>query len=266
MSDGEDNPLEAPKGEPVPEVPEMFKPAVWAWHHSRANRELLMRGPVLALAVASLFLGYWFGSSRESELLKIKDERNTFLVDQIAAYKDRLQGATPDEAAKKFSDLERQLATQSARLQLIFPDKQRDLTDPLKSTILDNIVKIRKDVKMLYMFSYSLGDSPQYALEISDIFRKNAVPVAGPFLTQCSDNQRGIIVGLMDENNPSIEAKDFENTLRLSGLTISNTKWMPADGVPKIQDFDLFICPDWPTNPQAGALQVPKPQGIPEGK
>src|SRR5271170_5484867 len=89
-----------------PEAPDFAKGVIWAWHHIRQNWEALMRLPVVIALVAVGVAAYFSGASRSSEELSVKNERIAFLNDQIAAYKDRLQGASPDQAAKQFAILQ----------------------------------------------------------------------------------------------------------------------------------------------------------------
>jgi hypothetical protein len=103
-------------GTPEPPVPEWVQYIVWAWHHSGQNREALMKPPVLVAYVVIAFCAYWFGSSRSSEELSVKNERIAFLNEQIAAYKDRLQGASPDQAAKQLVTLQSKLESTEASL------------------------------------------------------------------------------------------------------------------------------------------------------
>jgi hypothetical protein len=198
-----------PGDDDAPEMPAVVKQLAWVWHHTQANRELLVRGPVLAFAVLAAFGGWWFGSTREAEVIKVKDEtlntrneRISFLEDQLTAYKDRLQGATPDEAAKKFSTLEKIIAGQNEKLQLLSPDNPRHLSDEQKAYLTSCIADIKENVKLLNIFAYSIGDSPFYANEFYELFKSNNISVYSIVMTTCDANQRGVLVGIVDPKNP----------------------------------------------------------------
>jgi hypothetical protein len=251
--------------EDAPEMPAVIKQAAWLWHHTQANRELFMKAPVLAFAVIALTVGYWFGSSRDNEELRAKDEtlntrneRISFLDDQLTAYKDRLQGATPDEAAKRFSTLERKIEDQNRKLQVVFPDNKRHLSDSSIKSMEVNIDRIKKDVKYMLIYAYSIGDSPFYAQEFVEFFKNHAtIPFLGAILTPCDGDQRGVMIGLIDIERPSAEAVDFAAVLKEAGLHISNTTWKGTSPPLQGQDFDLFICPEEAISAPGAPLPTP---------
>jgi hypothetical protein len=110
--------------------------SVHAWQaHIKDNWKAFIKPPILATVIIIAGLAYNFGVSRGSEVNGIKDERITFLNDQLTAYKDRLQGASPDEAAKQVSELRSQLGHATEKLQMILPDKPRRLEDKEKDVL-----------------------------------------------------------------------------------------------------------------------------------
>ena len=108
----------------APEAPDWAKSALWLWHHSQQHREALLKPPVLLAFAIIAAIFYYFGSSRNGEQLDIKNERIGFLNDQVNAYKDRLQGATPDQAAKQIVTLQDRLQASEKKLQESFPITQ----------------------------------------------------------------------------------------------------------------------------------------------
>jgi hypothetical protein len=110
----------------APEAPDMARWVVWAHHHLKANREALMKPPVWFLAAAIGLGAYYFGSHNEHELVGLKDERISFLSDQLSAYKERLRGASPDQAAQQISLLENNLKKANDQISILAKRVQDD--------------------------------------------------------------------------------------------------------------------------------------------
>ena len=94
---------EIPESLEAPAPPAWVKSIHWFLHLLRTNWEALVKPGVLLTVVVVGSTAYWFGTMKSAEVVEVKNERIQFLNDQIIAYKDRLQGATPDEAARRFS-------------------------------------------------------------------------------------------------------------------------------------------------------------------
>jgi hypothetical protein len=244
----------------APEAPEAAKWIQWGWHHLAKHREAFMKPPIWAALVIVAAVAYSLGSRSENERLGVKDERIKFLNDQIAAYKDRLKGATPDEAAKKFSDLETVIKEQKERLDFLYPSIKRRLNQNERDILKSRADRLAKDVRSLAIFHYPIGDSPFYAGEFYDVFQE--LHIAVPFFqsVDCEDDQRGVLVGLTDPDKPSAQALDFISILKEAGIKPMKTKW---DQKNWIQDFDLFICP---TNSHDERVQSQERVNTPEKK
>jgi hypothetical protein len=110
----------------IPEAPEAAKWAAFIHHHLNANREVFMKPPVWAAILIAGGLAYYFGSHNQQELLAVKEERNSFLTDQLNAYKERLRGATPDQAAQQISLLENNLKKANDKITVLAQRVQED--------------------------------------------------------------------------------------------------------------------------------------------
>jgi hypothetical protein len=222
---------------------------------------LFAKAPVLAVVVVAVAVGYFFGKglagqelslagqelslagqelSLAGQELSVANERISFLADQVAAYKDRLQGATPDQAAKELSTLRQQLGDANDKLQMLLPDTPRRLTEQQRTSLHAASDWISQHVKTLYLYAWSSGDSMRYAGDFRDQFNKDHVLTEGPILTSCDGKQRGILVGLRDPDRPSEDAMQFTRILQEAGFIVSYTKWETNQEFG--QDFDLFIC------------------------
>jgi hypothetical protein len=226
-----------------PETPDTLKTALWLWHHSREHREALLKPPVL---VAYLFIAlgaYWFGSSRNAEELSIKNERLVFANEQLAAYKDRLSGATPDQAAKEIRTLRDKVEASNQKINMMFPEKPRRLNQKQKDVFTGHKDELAKLAPILHIYAWYVGDSARFGSDFALFFSDNLkMPVFGPISTVCDETERGVLVGLPNVDKPSDNAVKFKNILEEAELSPKYTSW---NGSPGSQfEFDLFICPE----------------------
>ncbi|MGB7976274.1 MAG: hypothetical protein WCF81_18450 [Roseiarcus sp.] len=242
---------------------------VRAWQaHIKDNWEAFIKPPILATVIIIAGLAYYFGVSRSSELNGVKDERITFLNDQLTAYKDRLQGASPDEAAKQVSELRSQLGRANEKLQMILPDKPRRLEDKEKDALLRNIDKLKSDIKVLFVYAWLNGDSTEYASDFTKLLSANNIPNIGPIATTCNTAERGILVGLPDPQKPSDSAVEFTKILQEAGLHVGQTLWSspPSVIVPSpplipttASTTPALAAPVLAPTPPSGAVAQPRP-------
>ncbi len=160
--------------------------------------------------------------------------------ERVSLYQERLQGASPDQAAQRIAGLE-------ARIKQLEPHPQRRLSDEQKQKLLAAITPIAKEIQLLLVFSDS-AESSRYAIDFMRVFKKAGVTTFGP--TQAfgeSGEDRGVLVGLINQDKPSDLAKKYIEALQSTGLEIKTTRW-GSDIVqfpPQLPtDFDLFICED----------------------
>jgi len=249
----------------APEPPELLKAALWVWHHARANWYALVKAPVLAALMIVAVLGFLGGRVNRAEQHDIDQQHISFLQDQIGAYKDRLQGATPDEAAKRFSTLEKALSIANAKIGRFMPDTKRRLTESDKAFILSNRVEIKNIIpSRLEIFSMSFGDSFRYALDFSEQFKLAGILASDPTPSSCQDDEAGVLVGIKDPMKPSENAARFISFLTEMGMHPTPTRWYAA---PDELSFDLFICAEAITiSLPAASPPSPAPRAAPEGK
>jgi hypothetical protein len=216
---------------------------------------LLTKPPVLGLALVALAVGFSAGNWHRADVTEVLREKNDFLNSQLGAYKDRLQGASPDEAAKKFSTLENHIAEQDKIFKAITVTHSRTLTAIQKDNLKNKIDRIRADIPTgLPIFSFPLGDSVFYASDIFKFFKDNNVNVLGIFQSACDINERNLLIGVKDPHHPSDSAIDFAKNLSDSGVSTAFTTWADA---PQNISFDIFVCPEEISDLPAGSLLGP---------
>jgi hypothetical protein len=225
-----------------PETPEPLRSLLWLWHHTRVHREALTRPPVLLAFAIFAAVGYWLGASHGSTEASIKDQRLAFANDQLAAYKDRLQGATPDQAAQQMTLLQKRVSESEGKLRQLFPENLRQLQPKEKELLL-----ARKEVfahlsHPLMVFADPIGDSAAYARSFVELFEEQKMETIPISLYPCNTFGNGILVGIKNLSEPSDAAKVFVAALRHAGLAVSTYKWTAASNNDTL-DFNLFICP-----------------------
>lgn len=228
-----------------PEAPDLAKWFLWLRHQIQENAEALLKPPVLLAFAIIGYLAYYYGISRNADAIEIKNERISFLNDQLTAYKDRLGGATPDQAAKEILALRNRLDEDESKLTILLPGTNtRSLTAQQRDVIVSKKDDIIKFGKPIFVFSLSIGDSGGYAWDFMKVFRDANIPAQGIFWQpQCrvSEGESGVMVGLREKGKPSADAIKFMSILTEAGLKVKNTHWVdPPEGT---LDFNLFICP-----------------------
>ena len=226
-----------------PETPEIFKHILWVWHHSQRHRKALMKPPVLMAYLVIALAAFWLGSSRKAEEINIKNERISFLNDQLAAYKDRLQGATPDQAAKQLVALQTEVEAYAKKFDALFPEGQRKLSEKQLKILSSHKDEMLKFSKPLMVFSGVIGDTTAYTQEFLEFFKSQNVPTLGPVAFPCFMGERGLLVGIKgDITKPPEDAKAFIKMLDEAGLYPRTTQWSAQPDTNTL-DFDLYVCP-----------------------
>jgi hypothetical protein len=200
-----------------------------------------MKLPVFILVAVVASAAFFYGASRSADKMEVMNERLTFANEQLAAYKDRLQGATPDQAAKQIATLQARLEASEQKLQTLMPDVPRHLSQKEKDILVSRTDDLLKLGQQIMVFAWLVGDSTGYAYDFIKLFNDQKVPTFGINSSICDKNDRGILVGLKHPDNPSPQAIQFTEILRSAGLKVGHTRWNEQSGMP---DFDLFICPE----------------------
>jgi hypothetical protein len=227
----------------VPETPPLVKYVTWAWHHIRENGEVLFKPPVVIALVIIGWVAFSYGSGRKEEELNVRNERIAFLTDQLAAYRDRLQGATPDQAAKEITALRHRLEVADQKIQLFFPDAPRHLNQRQKEVLVSKKDELLAFKSPIVVYAWYLGDSVGFASDFLRLFNEEKIQAIGPVTTICEQSQRGVLIGLANhQEKPSENAARFMEILKAAELNRSYTKWEGTVSPPAL-DFDLFICP-----------------------
>jgi len=219
-------------------APQQVRNMKWLLESTQRHRYSLTRPPVLAAYVLLALAAYSRGRFDTAALPAVKNERIAFQADQLAAYRERLNGATPDQAAKMMAELQERV---DGAEQLLRPTKFRKLSDAEKAKLRERQDELRSFGHPLFVYAGALGDSPYYASDFIQFFKSIKVDAIG-VETRCQPSlHEGVMVGMKDPKAPSDHARVFIDILAAAGLRPSTTLWHdpPEQGL----DFDLFICP-----------------------
>jgi hypothetical protein len=218
-------PIEPGKPSPPPWAQTIF----WIWDYVQREWQALVKLPVVVIASLAASGAYYWGSSRNAEKIEVMSERLTFANEQLAAYKDRLQGATPDEAAK-------QIAALRQKIQVLMPEHPRHLTEEQKKILASKADELKALRQPIIVFAWLIGDSTGYAFDFTKIFTAQQIPTYGINLSSCESDERGVLVGLKKPNEPSPQAIQFTDILKSAGLTVGHTAWrVDPDGSDRFQ-------------------------------
>jgi hypothetical protein len=117
--------------------------------------------PFLAAVIAVGLLIWWFVQREFATRLSNAESHKTLLEGQIEDYKDKLSGATPQEAKERIAELERAVAA--------LQPAQRALTEDQRKIIADNIRGIPQEPRELYLIYVSSShECATYAQDFSD--------------------------------------------------------------------------------------------------
>jgi hypothetical protein len=211
----------------------------WAIDHFQKEWGVITGAPVLALAGIGLaFLLAWFlvgklHETRHAALESTADSKGAhidFLESQLDDYKSKLSGATPEQAAQELSGLRNDLTAARAQLDMITQwylhhRTQRHLTKDQKDKLLvalkEVAARIPDSAQKVSVGAIADPEAQQYAI---DILR--ALHPAGLCLLQQtphfswsdSPDERGVMIVVMDEQNPPEIARALHDVFKEVGI------------------------------------------------
>jgi hypothetical protein len=84
------------------------------------------------------------------------------LRERVSLYQDRLQGASPDQAAQKMAYLEK-------RVKELEPHPQRHLTDDQKGHLIASLTPLAEEIKVIDVFVEQSSEPQRFAVEFFPI-------------------------------------------------------------------------------------------------
>jgi hypothetical protein len=189
--------------------------------------------------LAALAIGYFIKDRLASETISGLTAKNDAQSAEINLYKAKLQVGSPDEALKKFAELEKKIDDLRPKFERRLSDQQkRDLTAALAPIV-------KQIVPGLVITTEGTPEQGRYANEFVVLFKKLGLETLGPITGfSTSETDRGVMVGLKKPENPSDLALKFIDALRRSGLEVRTIQWEGPVAANFPIDFDLFIGPN----------------------
>jgi hypothetical protein len=203
--------------------------------HVLREMRVILGAPIAFFgAVAILVAAAWWAMDwRYTGVIANRDAEISSLQIQRDEYKNKLSGASPDQAAQRIAALE-------LKVKDLEPRPQRHLTDAQRKKIVDAIKPLASDLQQIAVFTEAAREPAQLSVEFYKIFVDAGLNPVGPFISfpnYVSEN--GILIGLIDPEKPSDLAVKFMDVLRSANLEIHTTHGPGSMGK---MDFDLFIC------------------------
>jgi hypothetical protein len=187
-------------------MPQWLQDLTAGWPMIRANLPTFAVILLLMFAAVWWFVNYVHGGSISNRdgIISNKDSEIALLRSQRDEYKNKLSGATPDEAKAKIEALE-------ARLSAIEP---RRLGQSIRAAL---VASLKPPSDSQYSVSISVdmtGDGRQYGSDFKEVFRDAKWAVSDYSVLTGVRPPSGIAISFADKNNPSPEAKLVLSALR----------------------------------------------------
>jgi hypothetical protein len=121
-------------------------------------------------------------------------------------------------------------------------DEQKRLVDVFKP-LADSFLLI-----VIYADDDPDKNAIHYATDFAFVFGQLNIQTTGVAPVQAAIGQTGIMVGMIDADQPSERAVKFRDALQRAGFDVKPTKWVipPGMSTPGGVDFNLFIGPEGP--------------------
>jgi hypothetical protein len=123
----------------------------------------------------------------------------------------------------------------------IYFNNQRHLNETQKEELKNALLPFSEKVKTIAVYS-GTGEDSRYAYDFGQVMRAANITPMGPYPSAYpeSENEKGVLVGLIDRDHPSDNAIQFIEALRAAGLNPHRTK--AGSNVALFgNDFDLLI-------------------------
>ncbi|WP_155253491.1 hypothetical protein [Bradyrhizobium japonicum] len=202
------------------------------WPMIRANL------PIFAAVVFGLFCAiWWLMDWRYGSIISNRDAEIALLKGQRDDYKDKLNGATPDQAKARVDALEARLAALEPKIAAIEP---RRLKAEQRAALIARLSPPPNTQPRVAIASEPGGDSPQFASDFVSAFR-SAGPWAieeGSILGIGDRPPSGIAVRISNPAEPPPEASIVIRALLAAGIKFDVTPY----SLPPHLRIQLVIC------------------------
>jgi hypothetical protein len=146
-----------------------------------------------------------------------------------------------DDVSTRNRALQRQLVSAERATGLVH---QRHLDEAQQQKLKAAMGPFAKEIRTIATFTEGAPEQARYIQDFIKVFKELEIEVREPISGYGAlDNDRGVMVGLLDINHPSDLAVKFIKSLESVPLEIKRVEWLPKQSgvVPPGMDFDLFI-------------------------
>lgn len=208
-------------------MPQWIQDLFAGWPMIRANLPTFFFIVVLIFGAIWWLMDWRYGGviAQRDGVINNRDSEITLLKGQRDDYKDKLSGATPDQAKARIDALE-------ARLASVEP---RRLTASQRTALIAGLIPPRA----ISIVSEAAGDSPQLATDFASVFKSAGWLInEGSVMGLGNRPPTGIAVQIPDPNNPSQTATVLMNALRSQNIRFDIRQ---APNMPD-SELSLLIC------------------------
>ena len=198
--------------------------------------QVILQAPLaFALCLIVIFgLAYSVARWRYTGSIETLESRIKLRDDQVAEYKQKLSGATPDEAKARLDALEKQISA-------LVP---RRLSMEQKNTIRKRINQ-RTGV-IVIMHDLAAVDAKGYAIDFINVFREAGWIVSNPTVMGIGRHPNtGIALSVVDENKLRPSEIEFRSTLEAAGIVFDIHSGLPSAHVSGQQNQIQELLPDF---------------------
>jgi hypothetical protein len=178
--------------------------------------------------VATFFVVSWHYDGRLEglrEIISNKDETIRQKDGLIDEYRVKLQGASPQEAAKRIDQLLADLDEAKRKVEKMNVGKpDRHLSPETKGSLKLALQSIVQSLPEISIVALPNPESQQYAKELRELFKDAGLRVTGvswiTFTTTKTDETYGVFIGVKSPDNPPNLAKKLQDAMNKSNFNI----------------------------------------------
>ena len=137
-----------------------------AWTHLAAEVSVIAGAPLASLLVVGMafIVCFYFVKWFHGEKVETLEQRLKLATEQVADYKDKLKGASPENAAKEMAELRAQISRLEPRK--LSDEQRRIITAKMES------IRQKESVYIHVMHDGTSSDSNGYAVSFYSVFKE----------------------------------------------------------------------------------------------
>jgi hypothetical protein len=196
---------------------------------------------IMAIVVSAIV--YFAAEQFHGERFATLHDHIQYLENKVKDYaegKEKLSGATSDQAVKDLDALKGKITELQAQLNILTHPHQRHLSNQEADNLVTNLKKIQSEVPTIPVAFSSENETAVFADDFLGALDKSDIKYIS-LPSYVEPDECGVMVGTKDPSNPSAQTIKIRDALRSSGLSPRLVRFQPRFAF--AYDFDLFIGP-----------------------